>query len=44
MIKLAEKISKEQEKKKKKLKIFIQVNIANEDQKAGVFSKAHAVK
>jgi pyridoxal phosphate enzyme (YggS family) len=34
--KLAEKISKEQEKKNKKLKIFIQVNIANEDQKAGV--------
>tara|TARA_B100000795_G_scaffold169303_1_gene127605 strand:+ start:297 stop:956 length:660 start_codon:yes stop_codon:yes gene_type:complete len=34
--KLAEKISVEQEKKKKKLKIFIQVNIANEDQKAGV--------
>jgi PLP dependent protein len=34
--KLAEKISKEQEMKKKKLKIFIQVNIANEIQKAGV--------
>ena len=34
--KLAEKISKEQEKKKKRLKIFIQVNIANEIQKAGI--------
>jgi hypothetical protein len=34
--KLAEKISKEQEKKKKRLKIFIQVNIANEVQKAGI--------
>ena len=34
--KLAKKISKEQEMKKKKLKIFIQVNIANEIQKAGV--------
>ena len=34
--KLAEKISKEQEMKKKKLKIFIQVNIANEIHKAGV--------
>ncbi|MDB3949286.1 YggS family pyridoxal phosphate-dependent enzyme [Candidatus Pelagibacter sp.] len=34
--KLAEKISKEQEKKKKNLKIFIQVNIANEIQKAGI--------
>ena len=34
--KLAKKISEEQDKKNKKLKIFIQVNIANEDQKAGV--------
>ena len=34
--KLAEKISKEQERKKKRLKIFIQVNIANEIQKAGI--------
>ena len=34
--KLAEKISKEQEKKNKRLKIFIQVNVANEIQKAGI--------
>ena len=35
-IKLAEKISKEEKKFKKKLKIFIQVNIGNEEQKNGV--------
>ena len=35
-IKLAEKISKEQEKLKKRLKIFIQVNIGNEEQKNGI--------
>jgi PLP dependent protein len=35
-LKLAEKISEEQKKKKKYLKIFIQVNIANEDQKNGI--------
>ena len=35
-LKLARKISIEQEKKKKKLKIFIQVNIGNEVQKSGV--------
>ena len=35
-IKLAEKISKEQEKLKKKIKIFIQVNIGNEEQKNGI--------
>lgn len=34
--KLAEKISKEQEKLKKRIKIFIQVNIGNEDQKNGI--------
>lgn len=34
--KLAQKISKEQIKFKKKLKIFIQVNIGNEDQKNGI--------
>ena len=34
--KLAEKISKEQNKIKKSLKIFIQVNIGNEHQKSGV--------
>ncbi len=34
--KLAEKISKEQIKQDKKLKIFIQVNIGNENQKSGV--------
>ena len=34
--KLAKKISDEQEKIKKKLKIFIQVNIGNEQQKSGV--------
>ena len=35
-LKLARKISIEQEKKKKKLKIFIQVNIGDEIQKSGV--------
>jgi pyridoxal phosphate enzyme (YggS family) len=35
-IKLAEKISKEQIKLKKKIKIFIQVNIDNEEQKNGI--------
>lgn len=35
-LKLAEKIFLEQEKKKKNLKIFIQVNIGNETQKSGV--------
>ena len=35
-IKLAEKISQEQIKKNKHLKIFIQVNIGNEDQKSGI--------
>ena len=35
-LKLAEKISSEQIKKNKKLKIFIQVNIGNEQQKSGI--------
>jgi pyridoxal phosphate enzyme (YggS family) len=35
-IKLAKKIAEEQQKQKKKLKLFIQVNIGNEEQKAGV--------
>ena len=35
-IKLAEKISKEQNKFNKKLKIFIQINIGNEQQKNGI--------
>ncbi|MDC3249558.1 YggS family pyridoxal phosphate-dependent enzyme [Candidatus Pelagibacter sp.] len=35
-LKLAEKISTEEKKKGKKLKIFIQVNIGNEDQKNGI--------
>ena len=35
-IKLAEKISKEEEKFEKKIKIFIQVNIGNEEQKSGI--------
>ena len=34
--KLAKKISSEQKKFKKKLKIFIQINIGNEDQKNGI--------
>ena len=36
-LKLAEKISSEQIKKNKKLKIFIQVNIGNEQQKNGIY-------
>ena len=35
-IKLAKKISQEQNKIKKKLKIFIQINIGNEEQKNGI--------
>ena len=35
-IKLAEKISKEQIKHKKKIKVFIQVNIGSEEQKSGI--------
>ena len=35
-IKLAKKIAEEQKKQKKNLKLFIQVNIGNEEQKAGV--------
>ena len=35
-IKLAEKISAEQKKNNKKLKIFIQININNEEQKSGI--------
>ena len=35
-LKLAKKISEEQIKYKKKLKIFIQINIANEEQKSGI--------
>jgi len=35
-IKVAEKISLEEEKKNKKLKIFIQINIGNEFQKGGI--------
>jgi len=35
-LKLAEKISNEQFKQNKKIKIFIQINIGNEDQKSGV--------
>ena len=35
-IKLAEKISIEQKKINKRLKIFIQINIGNEDQKSGI--------
>jgi pyridoxal phosphate enzyme (YggS family) len=35
-IKLAEKISKEQKKLKKRIKIFIQVNIGSEEQKNGI--------
>ena len=37
-LKLAEKISQEQKKNNKFLKIFIQVNIGNEDQKNGINS------
>ena len=35
-LKLAQKIAKQEENKKKKIKIFIQVNIGNEAQKSGV--------
>ena len=35
-IKLAKKISDEQVKQKKKIKIFIQVNLGNEEQKSGI--------
>ena len=35
-LKLAEKISKEQTKQKKKIKIFIQINIGDEHQKSGI--------
>ena len=35
-LKLAEKISSEQQKKNKKLKIFIQINIGSEKQKSGI--------
>lgn len=35
-IKLATKIANEQEKQKKKIKIFIQVNLGNEKQKSGI--------
>ena len=35
-LKLAKKISNEEKKKNKKLKIFIQINIGNEDQKSGI--------
>ena len=38
-LKLAEKISKEQNKRNKHLKIFIQVNIGREDQKSGIDPK-----
>ena len=38
-IKLAEKISNEQQKIGKKIKIFIQVNIGNESQKSGILVK-----
>ena len=35
-LKLAKKISEEQKKVNKKVKIFIQINIGNEDQKSGI--------
>ena len=38
-LKLAEKISEEQKKRNKYLKIFVQVNIGNEDQKSGIDPK-----
>ena len=38
-LKLAEKISEEQKKRNKYLKIFIQVNIGNEEQKSGIDPK-----
>ena len=37
--KLAKRISEEQKKQNKKVKLFIQVNIGDEDQKSGVFKK-----
>ena len=37
--KLAKKISEEQKKQNKKVKLFIQVNIGDEDQKSGVSKK-----
>ena len=37
--KLAKKISEEQKKQNKKVKLFIQVNIGDENQKSGVFKK-----
>ena len=38
-IKLAKKISDEQIKQKKNIKIFIQVNLGNENQKSGIAKK-----
>lgn len=38
-LKLAKKISEEQKKRNKYLKIFVQVNIGNEDQKSGIAPK-----
>ena len=38
-IKLAQKIANEQVKQKKKIKIFIQVNLGNEEQKSGIPKK-----
>ena len=35
-LKLAKKISEEENKHKKKIKVFIQINIGNEDQKTGI--------
>jgi pyridoxal phosphate enzyme (YggS family) len=35
-LKLAEKLSSEEKKQKKKLKIFIQINFENESQKSGI--------
>ena len=35
-LKLAKKISEEEKKHKKKIKVFIQINIGNEDQKTGI--------
>ncbi len=39
-LKLAEKISQEQKKINKRLKIFIQINIGNEEQKSGIDPKS----
>jgi len=41
--KLAKKISDEQDKVKKKIKVFLQINIGNEDQKSGI-SKNNVVQ